>query len=91
MAASAGGDTVAAGREIFNGTCSHCHGPDAIQSERRINLRLLQHRYGDKMDDVFHETVTKGRPAKGMPSWDGVFSDDDFSKILAYLHSVQGE
>ncbi|VFU09550.1 c-type cytochrome [Methylocella tundrae] len=80
---------IAAGREIFNGTCSHCHGPDAIVGQRRINLRLLSQRYSDKMDEVFHYTVTHGRPDKGMPNWTGVFSEDDFSKILAYLHSVQ--
>ena len=80
---------AAEGREIFNGTCAHCHGPDAIQSERRINLRLLHHRYGDDLDDVFHTTVTKGRPAKGMPTWEGIFSEDDFAKILAFLKTVQ--
>jgi ABC-type amino acid transport substrate-binding protein/mono/diheme cytochrome c family protein len=80
---------VAEGKELFNGTCAHCHGPDAIQSERRINLRLLRHRYGDTMDEVFHTTVTKGRPAKGMPNWSGIFSEDDFTKILAYLKTVQ--
>jgi polar amino acid transport system substrate-binding protein len=77
------------GKEIFNGTCAHCHGPDAIQSERRINLRLLKHRYGDTMDEVFHTTVTKGRPAKGMPAWAEIFSEDDFTKILAFLKTVQ--
>jgi mono/diheme cytochrome c family protein len=80
---------VADGKEIFNGTCAHCHGPDAVQSERRINLRLLKHRYGETMDQVFQLTVTKGRPAKGMPAWEGIFSDDDFTKILAYLKTVQ--
>ncbi len=77
------------GREIFNGTCAHCHGPDAVQSERRINLRLLQHRYGDDMEQVFFTTVTHGRPAKGMPNWSGVFSHEDFIKIFAFLKSVQ--
>ena len=80
---------VAAGREVFNGTCAHCHGPDAAQSERRINLRLLQHRYGEKMDEVFHYTVTHGRIEKGMPNWSGVFTEDDFANILSFLHTVQ--
>jgi ABC-type amino acid transport substrate-binding protein/cytochrome c5 len=80
---------AAAGQKIFNGTCGHCHGPDAVQSERRINLRLLRHRYGDNMDEVFLTTVTNGRPAKGMPVWKGVFTEDDFSKILAFLKTVQ--
>ena len=80
---------IADGKELFNGTCAHCHGPDAIQSERRINLRLLKHRYGDTMDEVFHTTVTNGRPAKGMPAWKEIFSEDDFAKILAFLKSLQ--
>ena len=84
-----GPTAVADGRTIFNGTCNHCHGPDAIQAVRKINLRLLHHRYGGAMDQVFHFTVTHGREAKGMPNWSGVFTDDDFAKILAFLHSVQ--
>ncbi len=77
------------GHEIFNGTCAACHGPDAIQAERRINLRLLHARYGDDMDNVFFTTVMAGRPSKGMPSWKGAFSDAEFHAILAYLHTVQ--
>ncbi len=84
-----GPTAVAEGRTIFNGTCNHCHGPDAIQAVRKINLRLLHHRYGGAMDQVFHFTVTHGRESKGMPNWSGVFTDDDFAKILAFLHSVQ--
>ena len=55
----------------------------------KINLRLLHHRYGDKMDEVFIYTVTHGRPTKGMPNWSGILTDDDFVKIRAFLHSVQ--
>lgn len=83
------GDTVEAGHKIFNGTCSHCHGPDAVQSVKRIDLRLLHHRYGDNTATVFHDTVTKGRPAKGMPNWSKVFSEEDFKKIYAYLNTIQ--
>jgi ABC-type amino acid transport substrate-binding protein/cytochrome c5 len=80
---------VAEGHAIFNGTCSHCHGPDAVQSVRKIDLRLLHHRYGDNTATVFHDTVTHGRPAKGMPNWSAVFSEDDFKKIYAYLSTIQ--
>jgi mono/diheme cytochrome c family protein len=79
------------GADLFNSTCAHCHGPDAVQAERRINLRLLRHRYGDTMDQVFFTTVHNGRPDKGMPNWSGVFTDDQFKSILAFLHSVQEE
>jgi ABC-type amino acid transport substrate-binding protein/mono/diheme cytochrome c family protein len=80
---------VAAGRLIFNSICAHCHGPDAEQAVRKINLRLLHHRYGDQMDDVFHTTVTHGRPDKGMPNWSGVYTETEFAQILAFLHTVQ--
>ena len=80
---------AAAGRQIFNSTCAHCHGPNAEQAVTRINLRLLKHRYGERMDEVFITTVTHGRPSKGMPNWSGILSDDDFVKIRAFLHAVQ--
>jgi len=80
---------VAVGRKIFNTTCAHCHGHDAVQGEQRRNLRLLQQRYGDKMDETFLYTVTHGRVRKGMPNWSGVFTDDEFHRILAFLTSIQ--
>lgn len=41
------------------------------------------------MDETFTYTVTHGRVEKGMPNWTDIISDDDFSKILAFLHTVQ--
>ena len=81
----------AAGHEVFNGTCSHCHGPDAVVADRRINLRRLQEKYGDDMEQHFFTTVTNGRPAKGMPSWKDVFKHEDFVNIFSYLQTVQGK
>jgi len=80
---------VKEGKELFNGTCAHCHGPNAEQSERRIDLRLLNHRYSDGMEEMFFKTVHLGRPAKGMPSWKDVFTEAQFTAILAYLKTVQ--
>jgi mono/diheme cytochrome c family protein len=84
-------DLVAAGQKIFNGTCSHCHGPDAVQSVRRLDLRQLRHRYGDTTATVFQDTVAKGRPSKGMPSWSKVLTDDKFQQLYAYLSTIQTE
>ena len=80
---------IAEGRELFAGTCAHCHGPGAVAVERRVNLRLMKRRYGDKMDETFMNVVTHGRPEKGMPAWSEAFDNDQFRKILAFLHSVQ--
>jgi mono/diheme cytochrome c family protein len=78
-----------AGHEVFNGTCAHCHGPDAVVADRKINLRRLKTKYGDEMSEVFFTTVTVGRPTKGMPAWKDVFKHEDFVNILAYLRTVQ--
>jgi polar amino acid transport system substrate-binding protein len=82
-------EAVNEGREIFNGTCAHCHGPDAVQSERRIDLRLLKRRYGDEMRDKYWTTVHEGRPAKGMPPWKDVFDDGQLESVYTYLTTVQ--
>jgi ABC-type amino acid transport substrate-binding protein/mono/diheme cytochrome c family protein len=87
--AAANEDQVREGKEVFNGTCAHCHGPNAEQAERKIDLRLLHHRYGDGMEEMFFKTVTNGRPAKGMPSWKDVFTQDQFISIFAFLKTVQ--
>ncbi len=85
---TASGD-IPAGHELFNGTCAHCHGPDAIQAEKRINLRLLKKRYGEDMEATYWKTVHDGRPSKGMPAWKEVFGDDELRNVLVYLQTVQ--
>jgi polar amino acid transport system substrate-binding protein len=83
------GDQIAAGHKLFNDNCAHCHGPDAIQGERRRNLRQLVRRYGDDVDQIFIATVTHGRVTKGMPNWSDILTGEQFHAILAFLHSVQ--
>lgn len=90
-AAPKNAEAVGAGKEIFNGTCAHCHGPDAVQSEKKIDLRLLRHRYGDDVRATYLKTVHEGRPAKGMPSWKEVFTDDQLENVYAFLMTVQVE
>ncbi|HWJ17140.1 MAG TPA: transporter substrate-binding domain-containing protein [Geobacterales bacterium] len=89
--ASSNEDRVREGKEVFNGTCAHCHGPNAEQAERKIDLRLLHHRYKDSMEEMFFKTVTNGRPSKGMPAWQDVFTQDQFVSILAFLKTVQAD
>lgn len=82
------GDPVA-GKAVFDGTCAHCHGPNAVVADRKINLRLMSRKYGQEMGEVFFTTVVNGRPTKGMPTWKEVFKHQDFVNILAYLRTVQ--
>jgi mono/diheme cytochrome c family protein len=60
-----------------------------VQGERRIDLRLMQNRYGEDMRSKYWTTVHEGRPSKGMPAWKEVFSDDQFESIYAFLLTVQ--
>ena len=85
---AAAGD-VAKGKELFNGTCAHCHGPNAVVEDRKINLRRLAAKYGEQMDATYLATVTDGRPSKGMPAWKQVFTPGDFVDILSYLKTLQ--
>lgn len=89
LAPEATPDLIAKGKEVFNGICAHCHGPDAVQGERRIDLRRLTLRYGDGAHNMYWKTVHEGRPTKGMPTWKGVFTDEDLTNIYAFLSSVQ--
>lgn len=41
------------------------------------------------MESTFWKTVHDGQPAKGMPAWKDVFSDDELRNVYAYLQSVQ--
>jgi polar amino acid transport system substrate-binding protein len=77
------------GHRLFNRQCSHCHGPDAIQGVHARNLRNLQHKYGQRMDEVFKTTATNGRVKKGIPKWGGILSESEMNDILAFLHTVQ--
>jgi polar amino acid transport system substrate-binding protein len=92
-AGGGGGDAQrvdpAKGKEIFNSTCSHCHGPSGVVEDRKINLRRLHLKYGDQLEETYFATVTNGRPTKGMPAWKDVFSHQDFVDILGYLRTIQ--
>ena len=46
-------DVIAEGRSLFNQYCAHCHGPNAIQGERPLDLRRLTLRYGQEAPTVF--------------------------------------
>ena len=77
------------GKEIFNSTCAHCHGPNGVVEDRKINLRRLHLKYGEQLEETYFTTVTNGRPTKGMPAWKDVFSHQDFADILGYLRTIE--
>jgi polar amino acid transport system substrate-binding protein len=82
-------DMAAEGKTLFNVHCSHCHGPNAVQGEKRRDLRRLRGRYGEQLPVVFIETASHGRPDRGMPAWEGVVEKEELWKILTFLEMVQ--
>lgn len=81
--------TIGEGRSLFNQTCAHCHGPDAMTGLPERNLRHLRARYGAEMHSMFLTTVTNGRPDKGMPVWGEVLDQKTIDQIYSYLETVQ--
>ena len=84
-------DRAAAGRGLFNQYCAHCHGPNGVSPDPPRDLRRLKQRYGENMANVFHLTVTHGRPDKGMPNWTGRLDEEALAAIFAFLQTVQAE
>jgi ABC-type amino acid transport substrate-binding protein/mono/diheme cytochrome c family protein len=82
-------EMVKPGRTLFNTHCSHCHSPNAQNPEPRTDLRRLNIRYREKVNEVFYATVTQGRPTKGMPPWGHVLDEQTIWKIKTFLESVQ--
>jgi mono/diheme cytochrome c family protein len=82
---------VGQGQELFNQYCAHCHSPNAVSPDPPRDLRRLKARYGRRMAEVFHTTVTNGRPDKGMPTWGGQLSDEVLWTVFTFLQSVQKE
>jgi polar amino acid transport system substrate-binding protein len=80
---------VQEGRSLFNQTCAHCHGPDAVTGLSERNLRHLKARYGTDMHDVFTSTVMNGRPDKGMPVWGEALDAKTIDTIYSYLETIQ--
>jgi mono/diheme cytochrome c family protein len=80
---------IAQGKSLFNQYCSHCHAPNAISPDAPKDLRRLKTRYGDTMAEVFHFTVTHGRPDKGMPNWKDMLDEQTLWTIFTFLESVQ--
>lgn len=74
------------GLSIFNSTCIVCHGENGQGSDRAPVLndptKLAQ------FDDAwFVDTITEGRPAKGMPTWGTVLSPVQVRDLVALLRA----
>lgn len=74
------------GATIFAQTCAICHGPDGQGTQRAPALNDLERL--QKLDDTWYRnTIGRGRPAKGMPTWGTVLSPLQINDLVALIAS----
>ncbi len=75
---------IGRGRALFSNVCAACHGKDGKGSDRAPALNDASHL--SQFDDAWYRnTITKGRPAKGMPTWGTVLAPLQIADVLAYI------
>jgi mono/diheme cytochrome c family protein len=75
------------GWKMFEVYCTRCHGEDAVGSSFAPALIKSVGPDGTVNHRVFFETVTQGRPAKGMPTWGNLLSPEQKEDIWNYLRA----
>jgi cytochrome c oxidase cbb3-type subunit 3 len=81
-------ESLKEGGENFQKFCISCHGPQAggIVGPNLTDEYWL---HGGGIKNVYN-TIKKGVPAKGMISWELVFSQKQIQNIGSYVLSLQG-
>jgi len=74
----------ARGAVIYLETCRICHGENGEGSTIAPALNDLERL--EKLDDAWYrQTIARGRPARGMPTWGTVLSPDEISDVIALI------
>jgi cytochrome c oxidase cbb3-type subunit 3 len=79
---------VTAGAEHFAAQCAACHGAEG-QGLIGPNLTDAYWIRGGSNTDVF-TVITKGSLEKGMPPWEGMFTQEQRAEMVAYIRSLEG-
>jgi mono/diheme cytochrome c family protein len=69
----------AGGKEVWEGTCQHCHGAKAYPGKAP---KLRPRKY---TPDFVYDRVTNGY--RKMPAWKDVFTDEERMNVVAYVLS----
>jgi mono/diheme cytochrome c family protein len=75
------------GWKMFEVYCTRCHGEDAVGSSFAPALKNSIGPTGTVDHKLFFQTVTNGRPAKGMPTWGNLLSPEQKEDIWNYLRA----
>jgi mono/diheme cytochrome c family protein len=75
------------GWKMFSVYCYRCHGVDAMGGGIAPNLRHSVSSEGSVTHEVFVQTVTNGRLAKGMPTWKALLSPEQIEDLWLYINA----
>jgi len=81
-----GPEVVAAGRQVYNQTCTVCHGVDGDVGDRAPALGAAR-RYAHNSEEEIYQVVMEGIPGTQMPSM-GV-SEEDGWRMTAFIRSLR--
>jgi cytochrome c oxidase cbb3-type subunit 3 len=83
-------EAIDAGRDIYNRTCTACHGADGAGGEMGPPLGATGHRYAQGTDAQIFDAIKNGIPATPMPPFGTRLSDSDLWKVTAYIRGLRG-
>ena len=78
------------GRDVFNQTCTTCHGPDGAAGEMGPALGAPARRYAQATDAQIFDAIKNGIPGTQMPPSRTRLSDDEIWKTAAYIRGLRG-
>lgn len=79
---------IAAGKNIFEGTCATCHlklGEGSVGPNLTDDYWL----HGGSIQDIF-KTIKYGYPDKGMKSWKDDYSPLQIAQLASFIKSIRG-
>jgi putative heme-binding domain-containing protein len=79
-------EAVAAGRTLYNNTCTMCHGPDGSEGDRAPSLNANR-RYFRLSEAAIFDAVKNGIAGAAMPS--SPLPDMDIWRIVAFLRNIR--
>ena len=79
---------IAEGRELYNRTCTVCHGYDGTPGEQGPALGASGRRYLRTSDQEIFDAIRKGIPGTVMPGTG--LAETDAWKVAAYIRTLRG-
>jgi putative heme-binding domain-containing protein len=78
------------GREVYNQTCTTCHGPDGAAGEMGPALGAPARRYAQGTDAQIFEAIKNGVMGTQMPPFGAQLNDETIWKVSAYIRGLRG-